>query len=74
MISSIVHEIQHWISLHQGKPPSQMRVPQGVIDDLVEEARQFGFTKDKKYEGKGLHICGIPVLVDPTLTIGKIDG
>lgn len=73
MISSIVRELQHWISLHHGQQPSGMRVSQGVVDALVEESKWFGFTKDKNYEGSGLRIIGIPIFVDPTMTIGKID-
>lgn len=73
MISALVRELQNWIAGHNGRVPSKMRVPQAIIDDLAEESKQFGFIKDKKYEGKGLCICGISVVGDPTMTIGKID-
>lgn len=73
MISSIALEIEKWIAVHMGLEPSRVRVPQAIIDECTEEAKAMGFVKDKHYTGKDMRIRGIPVLVDPTMTIGKID-
>lgn len=75
MISCLAQEIEKWIAEHHGVRPKSVRVPQAIIDACIEESEEMGFTKDRWYEGKnkGMRIRGIPVLVDPTLTIGKID-
>lgn len=73
MIFSLVHEIQKWIAEHQGAKPSAIRVSQAVLDECVEEGKRMGMTKDKRRPVRGVFIQGIPVIVDPTLTIGQID-
>lgn len=78
MISVIAREILKWIDTHQGAQPSAIHVPQCVIDACVEECKNLPAAKDKEYARKYMHkdsmqILGVSVLVDPTLTIGKID-
>lgn len=73
MINQITMEIAKWIDAHMGLEPRQVRVPQVIVDECVAEAKYFGLVHDDEYVGKGLRIRGILVLVDPTLTIGKID-
>jgi hypothetical protein len=78
MISSLAQEIAKWIAEHHGKLPSAIRVPEAVVDACVEECKNLPMARDKEYARKhmqkeSMKILGIPVLVDPTLTIGKID-
>lgn len=73
MISSIALEIEKWIAEHHGDRPKSVRVPKAVVDACADEADGLYFVKDVRYAGGGMKILGIPVLVDPTLTIGKID-
>lgn len=73
MISSLAHEIAHWVAIHQGVRPSRIRVPQAVIDECLEEGRHLGLVKDKRLATKDMRIAGVLVCVDPTMTIGKID-
>lgn len=73
MINALALEISKWIAGHNGQEPSAVRVRQDVFNECIEEAKSMGLSKDKCYVGKGMRIRGIPVLVDPTLTIGNID-
>lgn len=73
MINDLALEISKWIAENHGKQPSGIRVRQDVFDACVEEAKTMGLVKDKRYAGKDMCIRGIPVIVDPTMTIGKID-
>lgn len=73
MITDIARELAYWIDANAGKQPSAIRVPQVVINACIEEAKKMALITDKQYKAEGFKILGIPVLVDPTLTIGKID-
>lgn len=73
MISYLAKEVAYWIDAHQGARPSQVRIPQSIMDELVEDGKHLGLVKDNRCLRDGTKILGIPVLADPTLTIGKID-
>lgn len=74
MISSLAQEIEKWIAEHHGVEPKQIRVSQSVFDECLEEAKRLGWKKDARYaKSKTMMLRGILVLVDPTLTIGKIE-
>lgn len=71
MISSLAQEIAKWIAEHHGDRPKAVRVSQAVADACDDEGSYY--VKDGHYANGKMKILGIPVLVDPTLTIGKID-
>lgn len=73
MISAIAQELEKWIAEHHGDRPKSIRVPKAVADVCDDEAQGLYFVKDVRYAGGKMKILGIPVLLDPTLTIGKID-
>lgn len=73
MISSLAQEIEKWIAEHHGNRPKSVRVPQAVLDACDDDARSLRFVRDAHYAGRELKILGIPILLDPTMTIGKID-
>lgn len=73
MITDIARELAYWIDANAGKQPSAVRVPQAIADACIQEAKKLALITDKQYAVDGMKILGIPVLVDPTLTIGKIN-
>lgn len=73
MISFLAQEIAKWIAEHHGAKPESVRVPQAIADECEDEAKRYRYTRDSRYARGKMKIYGIPVLVDPTLTIGKID-
>lgn len=72
MISFLAQEIEKWIAEHHGERPSAIRVSQAAYDLFEFDCSFMQWIPEKSADGKS-KILGISVLVDPTLTIGKID-
>lgn len=74
MIQRLAREVAKWQAEHHGAMPSRVRVSQDIYDELEFDARDMGLTKpDKKYAIDGMKILGVPVSVDPALTLGQCD-
>lgn len=72
MISSLAQEIAKWVAEHHGVRPKLIRVSQAALDACAAELKILGMYQPD-IERRITKILGIPVLADPTLTIGKID-
>lgn len=74
LIPSIAREISEWVSRHQGRQPTEVRVPQALIDCLEDEAKYWGLRpKEHPEMGGEVKIHGIPIRADyKGSTIGRI--
>lgn len=72
IVAHLSREVYEYQSRNGGKSPEMMLVPKSVFDAIEMEARSYqNFVKDDRSASGVTTICGVKVLIDPSMRIAR---